>query len=36
MSEFWGFAGADILATALIFGLCVMCLYQARTWVKKL
>jgi len=36
MSEFWGFAGGDILAIVLIVILCGACLYQARTWVKKL
>jgi len=36
MSEFWGFAGADILAVVIICVLCVLCLYHARTWVKKL
>lgn len=36
MSEFWGFEGADILAVVLILGLCGVCLYQARSWVKKL
>ena len=36
MSEFWGFAGADVLAIVLICGSCAACLYQARTWVKKL
>ncbi len=36
MSEFWGFEGADILAVVLICVLCAACLYQARTWVKKL
>jgi hypothetical protein len=36
MSEFWGFAGADIVAVVLIVGLYAVCLYQARSWVKKL
>ncbi len=36
MSEFWGFAGGDIFAIVLIVVLCSACLYQARTWVKKL
>ncbi len=36
MSEFWGFAGADILAIVVICSLCMVCLYQARTWVTKL
>jgi len=36
MSDFWGFPGADILAVVLITVICALCLYQARTWVKKL
>ena len=36
MSEFWGFAGGDIVAVIFIVLLCSACLYQARTWVKKL
>ena len=36
MSEFWGFAGADVVAVITICVLCTLCLYQARTWVKKL
>ena len=36
MSDFWGYPGADILAIVLITALCVACLYQARTWVRKL
>lgn len=36
MSEFWGFPGADLLAIGLIVFLCGVCLYLARSWVKKL
>ncbi len=36
MSEFWGYPGADILAILVIVGVGGACLYQARTWVKKL
>ncbi len=36
MSSFWGYTGADILAIVLITALSLVCLYQARTFVKKL
>lgn len=36
MSDFWGYPGADVLAIVLIVCLCALCLYQARTWVRKL
>jgi hypothetical protein len=36
MSEFWGYPGADYLAIVIITALSLLCLYNARTWVKKL
>lgn len=34
--EFWGFAGADILAACMIVVLCAVCLWLARRWGRHM
>jgi hypothetical protein len=36
VSEFWGFQGAHIVAMVVIPIVSLICLYQARTFVKRL
>ncbi len=36
LTEFWGFAGADILAAGMIVVLCAVCLWLARRWGRHL
>ena len=36
MSEFWGYAGADVLALIVLPILCLICLYQARKFPEKM
>lgn len=35
MSEFWGYAGADLLAILVISGASLICLISARMFVKN-
>ena len=35
MTEFWGYAGADVLAIATIVGVSLACLISARLFVKN-
>lgn len=36
MSEFWGYAGADMLAIIAITALSVLALYHARVFVSRM
>jgi len=36
MSDFWGYAGADVLAIIFITALSLTALYHARTFVSKI
>ena len=36
MSDFWGYAGADVLAIVIITALSLVALYPARTFVTKI
>ncbi len=36
MSEFWGYAGADVLAIIVISALSALALYHARIFVSRL